>query len=66
MTEIAEFKFKNQDPEYYENRKKTICEQTKARYSNDKETKERVKARSKQQNQEMREALKLMKLQQTK
>jgi hypothetical protein len=44
-----------------ENRLKKVNEQTKERYNNDPETRERRRLRSKKQYEEMKQALKLMK-----
>lgn len=63
MSEIPEYKFKKDNPNYYEERKKKLNEQTQARYADSQETRERTKARSKQQYNELREALKLVKSQ---
>ena len=58
--EPPKYKYKKDDPEYYNNRKKKLCEQTKARYAANEETRERAKARAKQQYEEMKEALKII------
>ena len=61
MTKVGEYQRKQDLPDYAENRAAKKREQSKLRYSQNPEIKEKMKARAKRQYQELKKALEIVK-----
>lgn len=57
ITEEQVYRFKKDDPNYYENRKKHLINLTKERYKNDAEFREKARVRSKMYYDKLKAAL---------